>query len=204
MHEQRRNDPKRHVKPEDDRPMQVLGNGAAKGRPGEAGHDPRRAHVGLVAAPLARRDHIGDSRLGQRHDPAAPDSLQCTASDQYRHVGRRRGYDRTCKEQADRQQHHDASAVDVGELAVERRHHRRRQQIGNDDPRQVLEITELTSDGRQRGDDDGLIERRQEHAHHQAVKNAAYLGLGQRRVPHRLGCGRLDRLSARGGHSNRK
>src|SRR5262245_47447487 len=40
--------------------MQVLGDDAAEGRSGDAGHDPRRAHIGLVAAALARRDHVGD------------------------------------------------------------------------------------------------------------------------------------------------
>ena len=48
------------------------------------------AHIGLVAAALARRDHVGDHRLRKRHDAAAADALQRASGDQPRHVGRQR------------------------------------------------------------------------------------------------------------------
>ena len=55
-----------------------------------------------------------------------------------------------------------------------------------------------------RGGDDGLVQRREEHAQHEAVEDLAHVRLGQRRV--RLGgseisFGRLVWVSARGCHS---
>ena len=84
-------------------------------------------------------------------------------------------------EQADRRQHHGAAAVDVGQLAVERRDRGRGQQIGGDDPGQVLEIGEMPADGRQRGGDDGLVERGEERRQHQAEEDGAHLGVADRR-----------------------
>ena len=66
-----------------------------------------------------------------------------------------------------------APAVDVAELAVERRHRGGGEQVGGDDPGQVLDVAELAADGRQRGRDDGLVERRQEHRQHQAEDDRA-------------------------------
>ena len=126
--------------------------------------------------------------------PPPPMPLQCAAGDERRHVGRHRAQHRARDEQADRREHHDAAAVDVGELAVERRHHGRGQQIGDDDPGQVLEVAEVAADGRQGGGDDGLIERGQEHAQHQAVEDIAHVRLAQRRMRcggGKLGLGRL-------------
>ena len=204
--QQRCEDSHRYVDPEDERPVHVLSNGAAKHGSCDTGHDPRGAHVGLVSSALARRDHVGDGRLGQRHDPAPADALQRSACDEDRHVGGRCTQGRTSDEEANRQQHHTAAPVNVGELAVERRHHRRRQQIGNDDPGQILEIAELAADGGQGGSDDGLIERREKHPEHQAVEDIAHIGLGKPRVgrrKHRLGFESLVRVSARRCHSSR-
>src|SRR5262249_42551421 len=203
--EQRCEESERYIDPEDQRPMQVLGNGAAKDRSCDTGHDPRSAHVSLVSAALARRDHVGDGGLRERHDAAAPDTLQRSTCNEDGHVGCRCAQGRTHDEQADRQQHHAAAPGNVGELAVERRDYRRRQQIGNDDPGQILEIAELASDGGQGRGDDGLIEGRQEHPEHQTIEDIAHVGLGQpwaRRGKHGLGFGSLLRVSARGRHSS--
>ena len=63
---------------------------AAEHRAGDAGGHPHHAHVGLVAAALARRDHVGDHRLAERQDAAAADALQAAAEDEQGHVGRGR------------------------------------------------------------------------------------------------------------------
>ena len=52
--QQRRDQPKRYVEPEDHRPVQVLRDDASERGPGNAGHDPGCAHIGLVAAALTR------------------------------------------------------------------------------------------------------------------------------------------------------
>ena len=46
-------------------------------------------------------------------------------------------------EDRDADQQHDAPPVDIGEFAVERRHHRGGDEIGGDDPGQILRIAEI-------------------------------------------------------------
>ena len=89
--------------------------------------------------------------------------------------------DRARDEQAERRDDHGAAAVDVAERAEHRRHRGRGQQIGRDDPGQVGDILELPADGRQRGRDDGLVERGQEHRQHQAHQDGADFAWRQRR-----------------------
>jgi hypothetical protein len=169
----------RHVEPEDPRPRQVVRDQPAQHRPRDAGEDPRRAHVGLVLAALARRDDVRDRGLRQRKNPAAAQSLQRAAGDQRRHVGRERAQHRADAEQRQRGQHHAAPPVDVGELAVERRHRGRGQQERGDDEREVFEVAEVAADGRERRRDDGLVHRREERRQHQAEEDGADFRLRQ-------------------------
>ena len=165
----RRRQGERHVEPKDHRPVQMLGNDAAEHRAGGAGDDPDRAGIGLVIAALARRHRVGDDRLGQRHDAAAADALQAAAEDQHQHARRGGAGGRARHEHAERHQHHAAPAVNVAELAVERRDHGRGQQISDHHPGQVLEIVEGAADGRQRRRHDGLVQRAEKHRQRQAA-----------------------------------
>ena len=148
--------------------MQVFGEYPAKDRAGDAGRNPHAAEIGLILAALARRHHVGNHRLHDRQDAAAAEPLQAARQDQHRHVGRQRAQDRARNEQAERGDDHGAAAVDIAQGAEYRGHRGRRQQIGGDDPRQAGDVLELAADGRQRGRDDGLVQRRQKHRQHQA------------------------------------
>ena len=66
----------------------------------------------------------------------------------------------------------------VAELAIERRRDGGGQEIRGDHPGKMLEIAELAPDGRQRGGDDGLVERGQQQRHHEADDDRADLGAG--------------------------
>ena len=65
------------------------------------------------------------------------------------------------------------AAVEVAELAVERADDGRREQVRRDDPREVLEPAEVADDRRQRGRDDRLVERREQHDEHQRAEDQA-------------------------------
>ena len=95
--------------------------------------------------------------------------------------GASRAQHRARDEQAERNDDHGAAAIDVAQRAEHRRHRGRGQQIGRDHPGQIGDVLELAADGRQRGRDDGLVERGQEHRQHQAHQDGADLALGQRR-----------------------
>ena len=108
--------------------------------------------------------------------------MPCSAAaeNQQHHVRRDRRRSRAGDEQADGEQDHRAAAADVGQLAVKRRHRGRGQQIGGDDPRQVLEIAEVRPMVGKRGGDDGLVERGEERRQHQPEEDGADFGVAHR------------------------
>ena len=78
-----------------------------------------------------------------------------------------------------------APAVDVGQLAEQRRRRGRAQEIGRDHPGQVLDVAEMDPDGRQGRRDDGLLQRAQEHGEHDAGDDLVDRGRRQRSVERR-------------------
>ena len=74
---------------------------------------------------------------------------------------------------------HDTPAIDVAQRPEHRRHGHRCQEIRGDDPGQAGDLVELTPDGRKRGGDDGLVERRQEHGEQEVHQDGAHFGLRQ-------------------------
>ena len=161
----------------------MLGQETTERRTGEARRHPDAAHIGLVAAALARRDRVAENGLRQRENAAAADPLQAAGEDERDHVGRDRAGGGAGDEDADAREHHGAPPVDVAELAVERRDHGGGQQIGGHHPRQQLEVAEVAPDGRQRGGDDGLVERGQEHRQHEAEHDGADVAMAEHPAP---------------------
>ncbi len=198
--QRQRDQAERQVDPEDQRPMQMLGQHAAQHRAADRGRGEHRADITLVAAALLRRHDIGDDGLRQRHQPAAAEALQGAPEDQRGHRRRHRASHGAGDENHDRGQHDRAPAVDVGELAVERRRRGRGQQIGGHHPGQALDVVEGAAHGRQGGRDDGLIERAEKHRQHQADDDGAGFGMRQRaglRRRRNLAVAALLRLSFR-------
>ena len=111
--------------------------------------------IGLIAPAFARADKIGDDRLRQRDQPAAAHPLQRAGGGEQEDVGAKSAGGEADDKYGDADHQHDATAVDVGELAVKRRDDGRRDQIGGDDPGRRLQIAEFDANRRQRGDDDG-------------------------------------------------
>ena len=180
-----RDEAKRQVDPEDHGPVHVVGQHAAQHRAGDARHHEHDRGVALVARPLPRRDHVADDGVGERQDAAAADALQRARRDQRRHVGRERAGDRADQEDDDGEKHHAPPAVDVGQLAEQRRHRGVGEQIRGHHPGQVLDVAERAPDGRQRRRHDGLLERREEHGEQDADHDGADRGMVER------GCGRV-------------
>ena len=108
--------------------------------PSDAGRHEHRGDQALVARALLGRHDVGDDGLGQRDQAAAADALQAAGQDQRQHRGGQGAGDRAQHEQRDAGQQHGAAAVDVAELAVERRHRGRAQQVGGHHPGQLVEI----------------------------------------------------------------
>jgi hypothetical protein len=60
--------------------------------------------------------------------------------------------------------------MEIAQLAVDRRDDRLREQLPGDDPREVLQSAQVADDRRQRGRDDGGIERGQEQRQQEAAE----------------------------------
>jgi hypothetical protein len=170
----------RQVDPEDRRPMQVFGEEPAEHRPGEARGHEDAGDINLIARALPRRDDVGDDRLRERNQAASAKPLQSARQNKRQHGRRERAGGRADHEDGDAGEQGHAPPVDVAELAVERRHGRRGEEVGRDDPGQVRDIVQVAPDRRQGGGDDRLIERRQQHRQHDADYDRPDLGVRQR------------------------
>ena len=104
------------------------------------------AENSLVPAPLSRRHDVANHCLCADNEATTAQTLNRAEHDQLRHVLTKPAQRRTDQKEDDRRLQHDLSAVEITELAVNRRDDRLRQQITGDDPRQMLETAELADD----------------------------------------------------------
>ncbi len=190
-HREQRQQGQRQVDPEDPAPRQIVGQVAADHRSRHAGDRPHAADIALIAAALAQRHHVGNRRLRHRDQPPAAEPLQDARDDQLRHRLRECARDRREQEQHDRERQHRAPAQYVGQLAVDRRGHRRRDQVGRHDPGHHIEAVQAQGDLGQDHGHDRLLERTEQDRQHQAEN---HLHHRDRRRPGRLaGLNRLWR-----------
>jgi hypothetical protein len=124
----------------------MIGEDSAEGRARRTRDHPHARDEALKFPAFARRDDLGYHRLCDDEEPAAPEPLQSTEKDELverlRGTAERRGDD----ENDDRDDHRPSSAVDIAELPVYRRERRRRDEIRDDDPSQMIERVEIGRD----------------------------------------------------------
>jgi hypothetical protein len=177
--DRQRGEPHRDVDPEDHRPVQVVGNEAAERRPAAARGRIGEREIGVVAPALLRRHQVAEHDHAHRREAAAAEPVQHAPEDEHQHVGRQRADQRAREISEDRDAQRELAAVDVGDLAVERHHRGRRQQIGGDQPGQVVDVVELAPDRRQRARQDGLVERAHEGRQQDAEDDQQRLTMGE-------------------------
>ena len=139
----------------------------AEQRPGDAGEHEHHLDVALVAAALARLDELGDDRHRERHQPARAEALQGAERDQLAQRLRGPAQRRPGQEHRNRRLEERLAAVEVAHPAPQRHGDRRGEQVGGDDPRELVDAAEVPDDRREGGGDDRLVERRQEHRQEQ-------------------------------------
>ena len=166
-HEEGEN-PERQIDVEDPAPAEVAGQKATEQRPGDAGQTEHGTEQARVAASLARRHDIADRGLRADHQPAATQPLQRAKGDQLIEALALTAERRADQEHDQAGLQHDLAPVHVAELPVQRRDGGLREQVGGDDPGDVVQAAEVADDRGQRGRDDRLIECRQQHHEQQA------------------------------------
>ena len=153
-------------------------------RRGEDGHE-----VALVTGPFARRDQVADDRQRQREQAAGTEPLKGAERGQHVHALRQATQRRADDEDRDRDHEQRLAPVDVGQLAVQRRRDRRRDQERGGDPGLGRQAVEVVADRADRGGHDHLVERGEEHAEHQAGEDREDLLVGQGTVSRGRGGG---------------
>src|SRR5262249_55176627 len=117
--------------------------------------------------------------------------LQRPERDQLRHVLADPAERRADEEDHDRRLQDDLAAVEIAELPVHRPRDGRGEEVGGDDPREVLDAAEVADDRRQRRRDDRLVERREEQDEQQRGEDQPHalrwLGYPYGRVAHPAG-----------------
>ena len=161
---------------------------------GEEAADDRAEHargaedgeeVALVLGALPRRHDVADDRQREREQAAGAEALDGAEGGELPHRLGEAAQHRADDEDGDRGDEERPAAVEVGQLAVERRADRGGDEVGGRRPRLDRQAVQVVGDGADRGRDDGLVERGQEHAGHQAGQDREDLPVGQR-----LGVGR--------------
>ena len=175
-----RDDAQRDVDEEDPAPGELVDEEAAEQRPDDAGDGEDGAEVALVLAAVDRRDDVADDDEGEGHEPAAAEALDRPGADQLPHLLGEAGQQRADQEDDDREHVDRPAAVDVADLPVERGRGGRGEQVGGHDPRDVGDAAEVADDGRQRGGDDGLVERGEQRARHEPAQHDHDLAVGER------------------------
>jgi hypothetical protein len=189
-----RYEPERQVDPEDQRPVQVFGKGAAEQGAGDAGNRPCAGNPGGIAGAFERRHEISDHGLRQREQAAAAKSLHGTACYKNQHVGREGADDGAGQKNQDRCKNDRTATVNIGNLAVQRGDRGRGEQICRHHPGQIFGMTERGGHGWQGRRDNGLVESGQQHGKKHTCYDDVLFAIGEREAGHgpfRLAANRL-------------
>jgi hypothetical protein len=143
-----RDDADGDVDVEDPPPAEVVDEEAAEQGPGDRRDGEHCAEVARIAPSFPRGDDVADDGEGHRHQPTGADALEAAEGDELPHVLRNPAEHRPGDEYEDGRLEHDLAAIEVRQLSVQGCADGRGQQVGGDDPREVVEPTELADDGR--------------------------------------------------------
>jgi hypothetical protein len=200
VHHEQGRDAEGHVDQEhpppagDAQDLGLAGEEAADDRAQDAGGAEDGQEVALVLGTLTWRDDVPDDGQGQGEEATGTHTLDGSEARQHRHRGGEGAEDRAEQEDHDGRGEERLAAVDVRELAVQRRHDRRGDEVGRDNPGLSGKVAEVVGDDAHGRGDDRLVERGQEHPQHQAGHDGQDLRVGQRP----MGGGRW--CSGGGGH----
>jgi hypothetical protein len=153
---------------EDPAPGKRVGDDAAEEGSGHAAGGEDGAEEALVFAAFARDDEVADGGLREGDESARAESLQRAKEDELEHGGGDAAEDRAEEEDGDGDIVEGLAAVDVAELAVERRADGGGDHEGGDHPGEMGEAAEIADDAGQGGGDDVLVEGSQRQGEHEA------------------------------------
>ncbi len=160
-------------------PRPRIGDEPTQRRPDDRGEPEDPGQYSLVLAALRGREQVADRYKRDRHHGAATKALERPEADQLDHSLRKPREGRSDQEDDHPGDAEPLAAVHVGKPSHDWNDHRRRHHVRGCHPRVQLEPTQVRDDPRERGADDGLVQRGQEQRHHHAAHGQDDLPPGQ-------------------------
>ena len=112
----------------------------------------------LIAAAVGGRDDVGDRRHADHHQAAAAEPLQAAHQHQLGHILRQPAERGADEKQPNRHLQHDFAAEQIAKFTVQRHRDGGAEDIGGDH-RKLVQPAQFADNRRQRGGDNGLIQR---------------------------------------------
>ena len=162
---------KRQVDPENPPPGNTIGERSAEHGPGNAGDAPHATHIYLVAAPLARRRHIGNRRLRDHHQTSAADALHRPPQRNLPEMPRRRAAQGGNREHEDCRLHQPPPPINIRKPPENRRRRRAGQQVCGDNPGDMRPAAQIARHARHRRHNNRLVQRREQNAQRHATND---------------------------------
>ena len=175
-----RDDRKRHADQENPPPAEARGfrQITPDDGTGHAGKSPDRTEESLHACSLLQGEEISEHGEHNGTDGAGTQPLDGPHGDQLAHRHRRTREDRAEREEDQAEEQNSFAAIEIRELAIDRRADGRGEEIGRDDPRVNVETAELGDDRRHGRRDDQLFHGGDRHGHEQRGGDHAAAGEG--------------------------
>ena len=128
----------------------------------------------LIAAAVGGRDDVGHRRHADHHQAAAAEPLQAAHQHQLGHVLRQPAEGGADEKQPNRHLQHDFATEQIAEFTVQRHRDGGAEDIGGDHPGKLVQPPQFADNRRQRGGDNGLIQRGEQHHQQQCAEQQAY------------------------------
>ena len=171
---QQREQAERQIDIEDPAPGGVLHQKTADQRADHRREAKNAAEQPLIATTIGGWDDVGDRRHADHHQAAAAEPLQAAHQHQLGHVLRQPAEGGADEKQPNRHLQHDFATEQIAEFTVQRHRDGGAEDIGGDHPGKLVQPAQFADNRRQRGGDNGLIQRREQHHQQQCAEQQAY------------------------------
>ena len=172
----RRQHAQRDVDVEDPAPAEVLGEEAAEGGADDGGDRPDAREVALHPGAFGDGVDVAGDGDGHGLHGSGAEALECAECDECRHAPGEAAEDRAEQEQADAEQDDGLAADDIRQFGVDGHRHRLGEQVDGEQPGELVEAAEVFDDRRDRGGEDGGVDRDEPRREHEGDEDRAALG----------------------------
>ena len=179
MHHEHGCHPERHIDEKDDPPADLVSQDSAQQRPRHRREHHRHRQIPHVTPPHSRRYQVAHDDHRQSDQSACAHPLESSQQHQLPHLGHEPRQPREDDEDDCCHLVGELAAIDVAELAVDRRDHRERHQIRSHDPGDLIHSSEVAHDSRDSHIQDAGVQSGEEHPRDDCHQDDSQLALSE-------------------------